>query len=98
MTPRKLAAAIKKHRDIQHLIADELGVNPYYVNRWMKFQEEPVNSITRQRMGFPKLRKKHSGRSGFAELPVQIQWWRKLKKDKRDEYILNNYDYIVRNK
>lgn len=86
MTPRKLAAAIKKHKS-QHKIADALKVNSYYVNRWMKYGEEPHNTEIRKRMGFKPLRKKHDGRSGFAELPAHIQWWRKLPKGERDQWM-----------
>lgn len=93
-TPRKLAAAIRKHKT-QHRIAQALGVNPYYVNRWMKYGEEPTSPKIRALMGFKPLHKRNDGRSGFAELPAHIQWWRKLDKGSRDQYIRNTYDYII---
>lgn len=86
MTPRKLAAAIRKYKS-QHKTADALKVNPYYVNRYLKYGEEPHSAEIRKRMGFKPLRKKHDGRSGFAELPAHIQWWRKLPKRERDQWI-----------
>jgi len=90
-TPRKLAAAIRLHKS-QHKIARALGVNPYYVNRWMKYGEEPRNADVRKRMGFRPLRKKHNGRSGFAELPAHVQWWRKLPKGERDQWIRSSHE------
>lgn len=86
MTPRKFSRAIREHKT-QHKIAAALGVNPYYVNRYLKYGKEPTNKIIRDKMGFPPLRKKHNGRSGFRELPKHIQWWRKLDKVTRDKWI-----------
>jgi transcriptional regulator with XRE-family HTH domain len=90
-TPRKLARAIKKHNRKQHKIADELGVNVRYVNDWMKRGIEPTSPRIRALMGFPKIRKKHDGRSGFHQLPEHVQWWRKLEKGERDRWIQQNF-------
>ena len=93
MTPRKLARAIKEHKS-QHKIARAIGVNVYYVNRFMKYGEEPKNAAIRKQMGFPPLRKKHDGRSKFRDLPAHVKWWRKLCKEKSDEHIKDIY-YLV---
>ena len=98
MTPRKLAAVIKKHKGKYHPIAEALNVNVYWIHAYITKGEEPNNAVTRDRMFLPKLTKKWNGRSGFTELPEHVQWWRKLKKDERDQYIRNNYDYIESNK
>lgn len=94
MIPRRLAKAIKLFGGNQRKMAEYLGINPAYVNRWMKHGIEPKNPIARSAMGFQPLRKRHDGRSGFAELPEHIKWWRKLDKGSRDQYIRNTYDYI----
>lgn len=91
MTPRKLARAIREHRT-QHRIAAALKVNPYYVNRYLKYGKEPSNAIIRAKMGFPKLRTRHNGRSGFAELPEHVKWWRKLDKETRGDWIKDAYE------
>ena len=93
--PLKLRRAIKEHKGRYHRIANALGVNVYWVHRFLKNGIEPKNKEVRAKMGFPPLRKKHTGRSGFAELPEYIKWWRKLDKGSRDQHIRNAYDYIV---
>lgn len=95
MTPRKLARAIKEHKT-QHRIAAALGVNPYYVNRYLKYGKEPTSKTIRAKMGFPPLRKKHTGRSGFAELPDHVKWWRKLDKRNRDHQIFMRWQAVIR--
>lgn len=105
MTPRKLADAIKKCKGRYHAVAEELtrkakekglpAVNVYYVYNYIKHGVEPRNSNIRKAMGFPPLRKKHNGRSGFAELPAHVQWWRKLPKGERDQWIQKNHRQSV---
>lgn len=86
-TPRRLAQALKKNGGAIRATARTLQVNQYYVSRWLKHGEEPNNAEVRKRMGFKPLRKKHDGRSGFTELPAHVQWWRKLPKGERDQWI-----------
>ena len=93
-TPRKFQRALKANHGSQHKTARTLGVNPYYVNRYLKYGIEPTSNPIRKAMGFQPLRKKHTGRSGFRELPEHIKWWRKLDKGSRDLYIKQTYDYI----
>jgi hypothetical protein len=87
MTPRKLATVIKAHNGKYHPIAKELKVNVYWVHSYITKGKEPRNPEIRARMFLPKIKKKHDGRSGFSELSPAVQWWRKLKKDERDQWI-----------
>ncbi len=87
MTPRKLAAVIKAHDGKFHPIAKALDVNVYWIHTYITKHREPRNPEIRARMFLPKLKKKQDGRSGFAELSPAVQWWRKLKKDERDQWI-----------
>lgn len=87
--PRKLAAVFKKNNFKYHPIAKELKVNVYWIHTYITKGKEPQNAEVRKRMFLPALKKRkpNNGRSGFTELPESIQWWRKLKKDERDQWI-----------
>ena len=91
-TPRKLATVIKTHNGKYHRIAKTLGVNVYWVYRYIKHGQEPSNLTIRAKMFLPKKRKPHTGRSGFAKLPAHVQWWRKLPKDQRNEWVKSAYN------
>jgi hypothetical protein len=92
ITPRKLAAVIKAHTGKYHPIAKELKVNVYWIHSYITKGIEPRNPEIRARMFLPKLRKKTNGRSGFTELPAHVQWWRKLKKDERNQFVKHAYE------
>jgi len=85
MTPRKLSKIIKE-KGTYHAIAEELGVNVYYVHRYMTQDIEPQNNNIRAKMFLP-IKKKRKSRAG-QKIPKFMMTWRNLDTRQRNKLIV----------
>ena len=88
MLPKRLAAKLRKCKGNQRELARQIGINVAYINALIKHGTEPANPEIRAALFLPrKPRKPRVEKSARAPLPEHLQWWRKLQKEKRDQYI-----------
>jgi len=85
--PRRLKAVIKRNNGRYHPIANELGINVFWVYNYIAKGREPRNPDIRKRLFLPPLRKPRAANGQKQELPHHIQWWRSLDKETRSDIV-----------
>lgn len=98
-TPRRLAAAFRRATNGHgegykiHVLAKTLGINVGYLHKLIKQGIEPPDSTekgqaARAAMFLPRKKRKPRKAQINPTMP-SLAWWRKLPKDKRNNYILH---------
>jgi hypothetical protein len=93
--PKKLTDKLKAHKGNQRALARELGINPAYVNAYLKHRKEPANPIIRKKMFLPRKPKKE--RQERPAPPEHIKWWRGLKKELKNQIIWSEWQSYQEN-
>jgi len=88
--PIKLVRLYAQHGSY-HKVAQERGVNVYWVYQLLKHGKEPTNPKIRQALYLPKSRRAKAGTVKTEPTPAHWNWWRHLPKDYRDKLVWSEY-------